>query len=93
MQNPSQALGRDIHFTVDRAASEKLNQIGGRRYNIAETVPGKIVRVLDNNACNLMLFPDADEVLHLSAVPFSASAQPGTWTWPERMAGTQEAAA
>ena len=93
--NPGQTptLGRIVHFTCDHEAATKLNQLGGKRYNISEKVAGVITRALDNNGCSLMLFPDADEVLHLSSVPFSTTNQPGTWSWPERIGETKEAAA
>jgi hypothetical protein len=81
------SLGRIVHFTVDTNAAQKLNQLGGKKYNVGEKVAGIITRPLDNNACNLSLFADgADEVMHLSSVPYSTSNQPGTWTWPERIA-------
>lgn len=93
--NPGQtpSLGRIVHFHVDPNAAQKLNQLGGRRYNVGDKVPGMIVRTLDNNACNLTLFPDADENMHISNVPFSTGIQPGTWAWPERTQETEQAAA
>jgi hypothetical protein len=87
-------LGRIVHFNVSTEIAAKLNQLGGKRYNISEKVPGMIVRTFENNACSLTLFPDAEETLHITNVPFSSGSQPGTWNWPERIAETtQEAAA
>jgi hypothetical protein len=89
--NPT--LGRIVHFNVSTEVASKLNQLGGKRYNISEKIPGMIVRIHDNGACNLTLFPDADENLRVANVPYSTGSQPGTWNWPERIAETTEAAA
>jgi hypothetical protein len=80
------SLGRIVHFTVDATAAQKLNQLGGRRYNVGDKVAAIIARALDNNACNLHLFPEADENMYLAGVPYSTGSQPGTWSWPERIA-------
>jgi hypothetical protein len=86
-------LGRIVHFTVDTNAATKLNQIGGRRYNIGEKVAGIVTRPLDNHSCNLTLFPDAEETMFLANVPYSAGNQPGTWNWAERIGEAEQAAA
>ncbi len=93
--NPGTApsLGRIVHYTVDTQAATKLNALGGKRYNVSEKIPGMIVRLHENNACNLTLFPDAGDTIHFSNVPYSAGNQPGTWTWTERSGEQQEAAA
>jgi len=93
--NPGQppSLGRIVHFTVDNVSAAKLNQLGGRRYAVSEKCAAIITRVQDNNACNLTLFPDADEILHVSNVAYSTGGQPGTWSWPERIGDAVEAAA
>jgi hypothetical protein len=89
-------LGRTVVLNVDTPIAGKLNQLAGRRYNVGDPCAGIVTRVLDNNACNLTLFPDAEEILHVSAVPFSSGNQPGTWTWTEEeatgMGATAEAA-
>jgi hypothetical protein len=82
-----------VHFTCDTIVAAKLNALGGRKYNVGERVAGIITRPLDNHSCSLTLFPDAEETLHVGNVPFSKGDQPGTWSWPERMGETQEAAA
>lgn len=88
------SLGRTVHFTCDTNAAAKLNAVGGRRYNIGDKVAGIITHPLDNNAANLKLFPDAtDECLFMSAIPFSAGNQPGTWNWAERIGEAEQAAA
>jgi hypothetical protein len=89
--NPT--LGRIVHFNVSTEVAAKLNQLGGKRYNMSEKVPGMIVRIHDNSACNLTLFPDSEDTLRVVNVPYSTGSQPGTWNWPERIAETQEAAA
>lgn len=76
--------GRIVRFNADQAATVRLNQLGSTKYHVGDEVPGMIVRVLDNQACNLKLFPDADESIRVINVPFSAQHQPGTWGWPER---------
>jgi hypothetical protein len=90
-QPPS--LGRIVHFHVNEDAARKLNSLGGKKYGVAEKCPAMIVRTLDNNACNLTLFPDAEEILHVANVAYSTGGQPGTWSYPERIGEAQEAAA
>ena len=82
---PSQAvsIGRIVHFTVDGNAATKINQLGGRRYNSGEKCAGIVTRTHAENACNLTLFPDGAETMHLANVPYGTG-QPGTWSWPER---------
>lgn len=90
---PKATIGRIVHCTLDSAAAQKLNQLGGRKYATGDKVPGIVVRAGENNVCNLTLFPDAEEVVHMPNMTFSAGNQPGTWNWPERTGETQEAAA
>lgn len=85
------SLGRIVHLACDTEAATKLNRLGGRRYNVGDKVAGIVTRALDNHACNLTLFPDAEETLFMPNVPFSAGGQPGTWSWPERV--SEQAAA
>lgn len=82
-------LGRIVHFTCDTNVSQKLNQLGGKRYNVGDKVPGIVTSAGENNVCNLKLMPDADDTLQIPHVPFSTGGQPGTWAWPERT-GTGE---
>ena len=89
----SPTLGRIVLFNVNPDAATKLNSIGGRKYNVGDKVPAMVVRPLDNNACNLTLFPDAEEIMHLSAIPYSSAAQPGTWSWLQREGEAEQAAA
>jgi hypothetical protein len=86
-------LGRIVHFNVDQTAAQKLNALGGKRYNVGEKVAGIIARVLENNVINLQLFPDSEEIMYLGNVPFSTGGQPGTWNWPEMVGEKQQVAA
>ncbi len=86
------SLGRIVVLTCDNAIAAKLNQLAGRRYNIGEPCAGIVTRALENGACNITLFPDAEEVLHIATVPFSSGSQPGTWSWPERVEAVAKAA-
>jgi len=90
---PAPTLGRIVNFTCDTNAATKLNQVGGRKYNIGDVVPGMVTYPLENRAANLKLFPDGtDECLHLSGVPYSSGSQPGTWSWPAQTEAVAEAA-
>jgi hypothetical protein len=96
--NPSSGtaptLGRIVHFNVSTETAAKLNQLGGKRYNVGEKVPAMITGLAEHNACYLTLFPAlSDEMIAVPPVAFSTGNQPGTWNWPERIAETQQEAA
>lgn len=86
-------LGRIVHYSCDTNIAGKLNQLGGRKYNVGDIVPGIVTRTGENNVTSLMLFPDAEEPFHVSQIAFSTGNQPNTWNWPERAGTQQEAAA
>ena len=86
-------LGRIVHYTCDPQTAQKLNQLGGRKYNVGDIVPGMVVRTTENNSVSLKLHPEAEDDLLISNIAFSTGGQPNTWNWPERVGETHEAAA
>lgn len=85
------SLGRIVHFTCDSGTAAKINLLEGQRYSVGDKVAGMITYIDKNNASHLTLFPAADEMLTIPAVPFSSNNQPGTWNWPERVSEAQAA--
>jgi hypothetical protein len=93
---PKATIGRIVHYTVDTERAMKLNQLGKKRFNTGEKVPGIVTRTGENGDVSLSLFPEGvEELFCVGGIPYSAGNQPGTWNWPERaeQADTKEAAA
>ena len=88
--NQKPSLGRIVLFTCDKQTAEQINQMGGahhHNYIPGEQIPGIVVGVQQNGNCNLTLFPDAPETLHVQGVEQSTTNRNRSWNWPTRVEG------